>query len=175
MSITLGTAGTYTIKVNNPDGGQSNTFSFNVNAAVSTPSISSISPSTPTASGSNQNVTVSGSQFQSGLTVTVGFPGGGGTTLSGTQIQSVVAGSFTMSITLGTAGTYTIKVNNPDGGQSNTFSFNVKAAVSTPSISSISPSTPTASGSNQNVTVSGSQFQSGLTVTVGSPVGAAPP
>jgi hypothetical protein len=171
MVITLGSAGAYTIKVNNPDGGHSNTFGFNVNAAVSTPSISSISPATPTASGSNQTVTVFGSQFQSGLTVTVGFPGGGGTTLSGSQIQSVTASSFQMIITLGGAGTYTIKVNNPDGGQSSTFSFSVNAAVSTPSIGSISPGTPTASGSNQTVTVSGSQFQTGLTVTVGFPGG----
>src|SRR5579883_1451760 len=56
--------------------------------AASTPSISSISPSSPTASGSNQNITVFGSGFQAGLTVTVTFPSGGSATLSGTQIQS---------------------------------------------------------------------------------------
>jgi hypothetical protein len=70
-------------------------------------------------------VTVYGSQFQSGLTVAVGFPGGGGTTLSGTQIQNVSAGSFQMIITLGGPGLWTIQVNNPDGGKSNLFSFNV--------------------------------------------------
>ncbi len=169
MIATLGGAGGYSIKVNNPDGGQSNTLGFTVAAAQSTPSINSISPSSPTASGSNQTVTVFGSQFQSGLTVTVGFPGGGGTTLSGTQIQAVTATSFQMIATLGGAGGYSIKVNNPDGGQSNTLGFTVNGAA--PTISSISPTNPTHSGSNQTVTVSGSNFQSGLTVSVTFPGG----
>src|SRR5207237_524059 len=143
---------------------QSNTFGFSVNAAVATPSISSISPGTPTASGSNQTVTVFGSQFQSGLTVARSEERRVGKERSGWQMQSVTANSLRMIIKLsGTAG-WNIKVNNPDGGQSNTFGFSVNAAVATPSISSISPGTPTASGSNQTVTVFGSQFQSGLTV-----------
>jgi hypothetical protein len=167
MVVTLNVAGTYGIRVNNPDGGQSNTFNFTTQAA--TPSISSISPSTPTRSGSNQNVQVSGSNFQSGLTVTVFIPGGGTATLSGSQIQNVTSSSFTMVITLNVAGTYGIRVNNPDGTQSNTFNFTPQAA--TPSISSISPATPTHSGSNQNVTVFGSNFQSGLTVLITFPGG----
>jgi DUF971 family protein len=167
MVVTLNVAGTYGIRVNNPDGGQSNTFNFTTQAA--TPSISSISPSTPTRSSSNQNVQVFGSNFQSGLTVTVFIPGGSTSTLSGSQIQNVTSSSFTMVITLNVAGTYGIRVNNPDGTQSNTFNFTTQAA--TPSISSISPSTPTHSGSNQNVTVSGSNFQSGLTVLISFPGG----
>jgi murein DD-endopeptidase MepM/ murein hydrolase activator NlpD len=167
MAITLNVAGTYGIRVNNPDGTQSNTFNFTTQAP--TPSISSISPATPTRSGSDQNVVVSGSGFQSGLTVTVFIPGGGTATLSGPQIQNVTAGSFTIVVTLNVAGTYGIRVNNPDGGQSNTFNFTTQAP--TPSISSISPSTPTRSGSNQNVQVFGSSFQSGLTVTVFIPGG----
>src|ERR1035441_8284137 len=99
-------------------GGQSNTFGFSASAATSTPSISSISPANPTSSGSNQTVTVYGSQFQSGLTVTVGYSGGS-STLSGSQIQSVTANSFQMIILLNNPGSYTIRVNNPDGGQSN--------------------------------------------------------
>ena len=56
----------------------------------------------------------------------VGFPGGGGSTLSGTQIQSVAANSFVMVINFnGNPGSYSIRVNNPDGGQSNTYSFSV--------------------------------------------------
>src|SRR5258708_17994510 len=145
MIITLSGPGNWSIRVNSPDGGQSNTFGFNVSAGTSTPSISSISPGTPTASGSNQTVTVSGSQFQSGLTVTVFFPNGSGSsTLSGTQIQSVSSGSFQMIITLSGPGTFGIRVNNPDGGHSNTFNFNVNAASPTPTISSLSPPTPTA-------------------------------
>ena len=35
-------------------------------------------------------------------------------------------GSSQMSIGLGSPGAWTIRVNNPDGGHSNTFTFNVK-------------------------------------------------
>src|SRR5205823_4949858 len=97
----------------------------NVLTPISSPNISSISPSSPTVSGSDQNVSVFGSSFQSGLTVSITFPGGGGTTLSGAQIQSVSSGSFVMIATLGATGTWSIRVNNPDGGQSNTFFFTV--------------------------------------------------
>jgi hypothetical protein len=100
-------------------------FTFQV-VASPTPSISSISPPTPVHSGSNQNVTVFGSNFQSGLTVFITFPSGGSTTLSGTQIQSVTANSFVMIATLGSSGGWSIRVNNPDGKQSNTFFFSVQ-------------------------------------------------
>jgi hypothetical protein len=122
LSISGGAAST--IRVNNPDNGQSNVFGFTVGSPQSAPSISSISPSNPTTSNSNQTV-LFGSQFQAGLTVTVGFPGGGGTTLSGAQIQNVSASSFQMIITFGTSGSWSIKVNNPGGQQSNTFGFTV--------------------------------------------------
>ncbi len=167
MVVTLNVTGQYGIRVNNPGGGQSNTFNFNVQSA--NPSISSVSPTSPTRSDNNQNIQVLGSNFQSGLTVTVFIPGGGTATLSGSQIQSVTSSSFTMVVTLNVAGQYGIRVNNPGGGQSNTFNFNVQSA--NPSISSVSPSSPTRSNSNQNVQVFGSNFQSGLTVTVFIPGG----
>jgi hypothetical protein len=171
MVVTLNVVGQYGIRVNNPGGAQSNTFNFTTQAAVVTPSISSISPASPTVSNSDQNVSVSGSNFVSGLTVTVFIPGGGTATLSGSQIQSVSSGSFTMVVTLNVVGQYGIRVNNPGGAQSNTFNFTTQAAVVTPSISSISPASPTVSNSDQNVSVSGSNFQSGLTVTVFIPGG----
>jgi pimeloyl-ACP methyl ester carboxylesterase len=169
MVATLSATGTWSIRVNNPDGGQSNTFFFTVQSASQPPSISSVSPSSPTRSDSNQNVSVFGSNFVSGLTVTVFIPGGGTATLSGSQIQSVSSNSFTMVITLNVVGTYGIRVNNPSGAQSNTFNFSVQAA--NPSINSISPSSPTRSDSDQSVSVFGSNFVSGLTVTVFIPGG----
>ena len=86
--------------------------------------ITSISPATP-ASGAPQVVTVTGTGFESGLTVTMGLPGSGSTTISGSQIQSVTATSFQMTVTFGATGTYTIRVSNPDGGQSGIFEFAV--------------------------------------------------
>jgi DUF971 family protein len=170
MVITLNVVGQYGVRVNNPDGGQSSTFNFNVQNSISAPQINSISPVSPTRRDGDQSVSVFGTSFQSGLTVTVFYPGGS-STLSGTQIQNVTSGSFTMVITLNLVGQYGIRVNNPDGGQSNTFNFNVQNIVSTPQIKSISPSSPLASNNDQNVTVFGSGFQLGLTVTVSYPGG----
>ena len=163
MKITMNATGTWKIRVNNPNGEMSNQFSFNVSAAQ-TPHINSISPASPTVSNSNQNVQVFGTNFQSGMTVTVFIPGGGTSTLSGSQLLNVTQTSFIMVITLNVVGNYGIRVNNPSNLQSNTFNFNTQAAA--PNISFISPSTPCVNGNNQNVTVNGSNFQSGLTVTV---------
>ena len=90
--------------------------------------ITSISPATPGV-GSNQVVTVNGSGFVSGLTVSMNLPGAGSTTISGSQIQSVTATSFQMTATFGKMGTYSIQVTIPAGTQSNTFAFNVGPAL----------------------------------------------
>jgi subtilisin-like proprotein convertase family protein len=93
------------------------------------PTISSISPSALAANAGAQNVTVNGSKFQQGLAVGVFFPNNSGstpnTTLSGSQIINVTATSFTMRITLSSAGTWGIRVNNPDGQRSSRFNFSV--------------------------------------------------
>src|SRR5262249_25737220 len=155
-------AHTWSVEVLNSLGGSSGEFIFQVvSPPLSNPQITSISPATPTANGSNQTVTVDGSQFQSGLTVSVTFPGGS-STLSGTQIQNVTASSFQMIILVGTTGSYTIRVNNPDGGTSNVFSFSVAG----PSISSVSPNPVTGSNTAQPFTINGSGFDAGDTVTL---------
>jgi hypothetical protein len=87
--------------------------------------INFITPSTPSRAAGNQNVRVYGSGFQSGLTVTVYFPGGGSQPLSGKQIQNVSSTSFMMVINFNNnAGLYSIRVNNPAGAASTIFSFN---------------------------------------------------
>ncbi len=86
--------------------------------------ITSISPAKP-AEGANQVVTVNGTGFESGLTVIMGLPGSGSSTISGSQIQSVTSTSFQMTVTFSTTGTYTLVVNNPDGGGSSVFEFTV--------------------------------------------------
>jgi surface antigen len=161
--------GAYSIRVNNPGGAQSNAFPFTVQPQTS-PVVTSISPSSPIATVGNQNVTVNGSNFVSGLTVTVTFPNGTTGTLSGSQILNVTPTSFTMVINFNNVpGAYSIRVNNPGGAQSNSFPFTVQAAV--PVISSISPSSPPRTPGNQNVTVNGQRFVAGLTVTVTFPNG----
>jgi hypothetical protein len=171
MSIVLVDAGPYSVRANNPDGQQSNTFSFTVAPAAGLPVISSLSPSNPRASAVNQALVVSGSNFQPELMVTVVGPGGRTSTLRGSDIQNVTSGSFEMIIILADAGAYSLRVNNSNGQQSNTFSFMAVPNGALPSISSISPASPTASAASQTVSVSGSNFQQGLSVTVVGPGG----
>jgi hypothetical protein len=53
-------------------------------------------------------------------------PGGSISTLSESQIRNVTSGSFQMIVTLRDPGAYTLRVINPNGQQSNTFSFTAK-------------------------------------------------
>lgn len=170
MRITLGTSGNWSMRVNNSDGGQSNPFGFKVLSNVQAPTIFSINPSIPVVRSTDQDVFVSGNNFQQNLVVDITFPSGGGTTLSGTQIQNVTSTSFIMRATLSGAGDWTIKVRNPDGGQSSVFSFTVTNGTN-PVINSINPSSPTTNGADQNVIVNGSNFQNGLKVNVTFPNG----
>jgi hypothetical protein len=113
------------------------TFGFTVAGTPTGPVASSISPTTPSPSSGSQTLTVYGSGFQSGLTVTVFAPGGGSSTVSGAQIQSVTSTSFQLSVVLNSAGTWGIRVNNPDGTQSSMFNFTVQCsyAISTSGLS----------------------------------------
>jgi pimeloyl-ACP methyl ester carboxylesterase len=166
--------GSYSIRVNNPNGKQSSNFGFTVQQPpVQNPSVSSISPASPMSNAADQDVTVFGSNFLPNLTVSVTFPSGGGATLSGTQIQSVTPTSFVMRITLGAPGAWVIRVNNPDGGRSTAFNFNVGTVVQQPAITSINPTVPAASTTDQDITVVGSNFQPNLTVRATFPGGAA--
>ncbi|MCL4524865.1 MAG: Ig-like domain-containing protein, partial [Acidobacteria bacterium] len=148
--------------------GKAGSASLQVVAPGTAPQISGISPSSPQVQVNvSQTITVQGSNFQPGLTVTAFFPGGGSSTLSGSQIQNVTAGSFQASMVLNSAGIWGIRVNNPDGQQSNTFNFTVTAAP--PLISSVVPSSYPPSNSNQTMTINGSNFVSGATLSFGSP------
>ena len=90
--------------------------------------ITSISPAAPL-TGSNQVVTVIGTGFEPGLTVTMLPPGSGITTISGAQIQWMTAKSFQMTVTFSVAGAYEIRLANPDLTNSNTFAFTVGPSV----------------------------------------------
>jgi hypothetical protein len=131
-------------------------------------SIDAISPAVPVRSSTDQSVVVTGSSFQQNLTVTVTFPSGASTTLSGAQIQNVTYNSFTMLATLNASGSWSLRVNNPDGGQSNTFSFNVGSG---PLISSISPPSPVGSPTSQDVTIYGTNIDVNSTATFLPPSG----
>jgi hypothetical protein len=148
LSVTAGTPGSDSITLTNPDGGTTS-FSLVVDPP---PVINSASPgsflvSTPT------TLTLTGTGFVSGLTVSAA---------SGTFTVGAVTGT---SITLNNFNTSTtgpdlITVTNPDGGVS-TYSVTVNPP---PTITSVTGN-PVVVGQAKTLTINGTGFQSGLTVT----------
>jgi len=165
MVVNLGsTAGSFGIEAVNPNGGRSSRFTFSTFSP--NPTVSSINPNPVPTFNANQNVQVNGSNFQSNLTVDV-FNSSGTkiSTLSGSQVLNVSAGSFTMVVNLGSsASTFGIEVVNPGGARSSRFTFSTTAF--NPTVSSISPNPVPVFSGNQNVAVNGANYQSGLTVDV---------
>lgn len=131
--------GTYSVKWRDASTGrESNSVqtSITANPSCFPPSINSISPNQPMATKGNQNIIVNGANFQNGLSVSLTFPNGNIGSLSGTQIQNVTNNSFTMIIDFsGVAGNYSVRVNNPSGQQSNTYSFAVQLPAVTLTVS----------------------------------------
>ena len=89
------------------------------------PHIGSLSPGTPTASGTAQTITVSGERFASGLTVLLDAPGGVWTTLSGSAINVQSATTFTATVMLDKVGVWDITLRSADGLESNEMQFSV--------------------------------------------------
>jgi len=122
------------------------------------PTISSVSPDEgPTTGGTS--VTISGTNFASGATVTFGGA-------AATGVSVVNATTITAVTPARPAGDLDVTVTNPDG-QSATlndgFTYETAAA---PTISSVTPSSgPTTGGTS--VTIKGTNFASSVTVTFG--------
>jgi hypothetical protein len=125
FNFTLGRGSHFTeLRVMNSSG---LTNSANATIVISeVPRIDSISPAIPVHSSQDRDININGINFQTNLTVRITFPNGDSTTLSGTQIRNVNPNSFVMRATLGNVGLWKIRVDNPDGGQSNSFPFNVQ-------------------------------------------------
>src|ERR1051325_6530421 len=121
------------------------------------PTVSAVTPATGPVTGGT-TVQIDGANFQNNATVKFGANSASGVTfISATRLMAVTPAG-------GATGPVTVTVTNPDGqsGSFNGFSY----AAAGPSISSISPNTgPTTGGTA--ITISGSGFQSGATVTIG--------
>ena len=145
-------AGTVDVIVTNPNGlsdTQSNRFIF-----IPPLVVTSINPNSDTQLGGT-SVTVSGSDFQSGSTVTFGDS-------TATDIVVISSGTITAVTPAYPAGTVDVIVTNPSG-LSDTLS-NGLTFLSHPDVTFINPSSGTELGGT-SVTIVGSNFQSGLTVT----------
>jgi hypothetical protein len=147
-----GSAGavTVTVTVGGQSGGLANGFTY-----VIIPTVTSVSPSGgPTTGGTA--VTITGTNFATGATVTFG----------GTAATSVVVVSgtqITATTPTGSAGpvTVTVTLNGQSGSLANGFIYTLP-----PTVTGVSPNTgPTGGGTA--VTITGTNFASGATVTFG--------
>ncbi len=136
------------------------------------PSITSVSPASMPASDSNQTFTINGSNFANGATLTFYPPTGGA--LGSTAAKLTFVSSSQIIYQLNNAsdvGIWAVRVNNPNGQSSGTASFTVTAVVPPPLITSVSPASYPASANNQTMTINGSSFVSGATLTFAPPEG----
>ena len=167
------TNSTWSAQVVNPDGASSNVLEFQVQAAEVRPAISSVSPPSYAASSGIQTMTINGNGFQSGATLTFDPPTGSNIGSTASKLTFVSSSQLVYQFNNGNdVGTWTVRVNNPDGQSSGTYGFTVTGVtIPAPSISSVSPSSYPASSSNQTMTINGSNFQSGATLTFDPPTG----
>lgn len=128
--------------------------------AGATPLISSITPNTgPTTGGTL--VTIRGSGFAPGATVTIGGA-------PATGIVVVDPMTITATTPPGAAGPATVAITNPNGRMSalpNGFTFTANAGMA-PTVGTVAPNSGPTTGGTM-VTITGTNFTPGATVTIG--------
>jgi phospholipase C len=124
---------------------------------VGAPSLTAVSPSSGVTTGGTA-VTLTGSNFQTGATVAFGSS-------PATNVSVVNSTTITATTPSGSAGAVNVTVTNP-GGQDSVLSNGFTYSDPAPTASSISPSTGPAGGSTA-VTITGTNFLSGATVSFG--------
>jgi hypothetical protein len=129
--------------------------------AKSQPRITSIAPAAINASPVTQTLTLAGTGFQNGLTLSL--------CRGGICTSPSVLNSGTVSVTFGAKlypadNKWSVQVINPDQGTSNIFPFSVSPALSDPTITGITPAPLFASTTKQQIGIQGTLFQQGLGV-----------
>src|SRR5262249_570417 len=120
---------TWTAQVLNPGGVTSNVYTFMVQGAAITPFIANVSPVSYPASSSLQTMTINGSNFLNGASLTFDPPTGANFTGNPVRLTFVSSAQLIYQFNSTVAGTWTVTVNNPDGQPSNAFSFTVTGAT----------------------------------------------
>jgi len=149
-----GTAGAVTVTVTNP-GGQSGSLA-SAFTYIAPPAVSIVSPNSGAPAGGTA-VTITGTAFAAGATVTFGAaPATDVVVVSGTQI--------TATTPAGSVGAVTVTVTNSNGlSGSLAGAFSYVAALT---VSSVSPNSASTAGGTA-VTITGMNFAAGVTVTFG--------
>ena len=161
FQFTATTPGTFAFVCDIPDcgSGHSSMFgSFKVNAVANpAPTISGITPVSGSTAGGTV-VTISGANFRSNATVKFGG-------VSATNVTVASATSITATAPAHAAGKADVTVTNSDATTA-TLTQSFTYTLPAPTITNISPATGPTSGGTL-VTITGSGFQSGATVTFG--------
>jgi len=149
-----GTAGavTVTVTVGGQSGSVANGFTYTVQ-----PTVTAVSPNSGSTSGGTA-VTITGTNFASGATVSFGSN-------AATNVTVVNGTTITATTPAGGAGSVIVTVTN-SGGQSGSL-INGFTFVAPPAVTSVSPNSG-ATGGGTSVTITGTNFASGSTVTFGS-------
>ena len=148
-------AGTSQISVANSGGQRSNTVPFTVTAPLT---LTSISPTSANAGGPAFTLTVNGTGFANSSTVRWNGSALATTFVSATQLTAAVTAAL-----IANPGNASVTVANGDQ-TSNALTFTINSVTSTPTLTSISPSSATAGDPDTTITVSGVGFVSQTTV-----------
>lgn len=150
--------------------GQTDSHSGPVNKKNLQVQIFSMDPASPLAWVGDKPIRIAGEGFQIGQSVTMVFPNGGSGTLSGSQLRDLSPNSFLLLAAFNNnAGDYRIRVNLPDGTQSDWFYFRVTPMNLWPQVETIKQVEPREGF--QRIQVTGYNFQQGLSVRLEHPTG----
>ena len=125
---------------------------------VPLPAVTSLSPSSATAGGAAFTLTINGTNFIPAAVATWGTTALTTTYVSATELTAAVPATL-----IATAGTASVTVTT-SGGTSSAATFTIIPNPTSPTISSLSPSSATAGGAAFTLTVSGTKFVSGAKV-----------
>ena len=146
-------AGTYQVWVQNADGQVSNKIAFTVDAPKG-PQINQILPNKG-ATNTKVNILIDGTNFVKGATISFASK-----TIQ-TTFVNISSLSAVFDLTGIAAGTYPVKVTNPDGSESNNVYFTVSGQkLPAPVLTSVSP-TQLKLGTNKPIYLTGKNFQNG--------------
>jgi lysophospholipase L1-like esterase len=142
---------------------------FTYNAPSAVPTVTAISPNSGPTTG-NTPITITGTGFITGATVTIGQGSGAVTGAIAATSVTVVSSTKITAVTGGgsKAGTWSLFVTTSGGtsaaNTSDNFTYNTGGVV--PTVTAVSPNSgPTAGGTT--VTITGTGFVSGATVVIG--------
>ena len=137
------------------------------------PAITSIVPAPVPATTAAQTLTIRGANFVNGAIVHTAAPGGSLKLAPANTVEFVSATELRHEFrSEALAGTWQLRVTNPDSQSSAVQAFAVEAPAGLPSITSVSPNPMPGLVGLQELTISGSNFDEGASLEIRDPTGA---